>query len=831
MDARPTPAIDREQQLDEAVACYLQAVADGQAPDRQEYLARHPDLAPELASYLSTRDRVDRWAASFRMAAQSMTATQADTAIIGTTHLPQPEPPSCVGNYEIHGEIARGGMGVVYKARQKRAGRWVALKMIHTGAWVSQTDVQRFRNEAEIIGRLDHPHIVPIYDVGECDGRLFFSMKLLEGGSLAQQVESGAWPVTSPDVNRRAARLMAAVAGAVHHAHQRGVLHRDLKPSNILLERQAAGVSPPVPYITDFGLARCLEIDSSLTQTGELVGTPSYMSPEQSRGRQREVTTSCDVYALGAVLYTLLAGRAPFRGETVLETLEMVKDREPAQPRTFNKLIHRDLETICLKAMAKSPSRRYATAGGLADDLRCWLQGEPIHARPVGAVERMAKWVRRHAAITALAASVLLVAALGLAGIVWKYLDAEEQKGIAQGKEQLAEQEADKATKARDFLLRILRISETDSLGGNITSRQVLADVEQRIPIEFADQPELRAELEKAIGEVKRRIARQAPQAMILEVRGTVQLRSAAGVPKAVVPQALLNLDDRLTLSADAQVQLVFVSDFHKERLKPGREVTINWTGCDPADSILERDDSVLMPFVRLPKATFYMGWDGTNKGVPMELTEDFELAVHDVTQGQWQAVMGHNPSWHSRGGGRRDNVRDVSDEELRLFPVEWVTWEDTQRFLQKLNERESDRGYVYRLPTEAEWEYACREGATSEEKCSYQFYIGQPSNDPTVAQTSFIGNAPWIEPPKGKYLGRPTRVGAYPPNRLGLYDLHGNVWQWCVGSAPGAKDRVIRGGCFNSPSIHYWQAVYRPDSAPVCDYDIGVRLVRVPVR
>ena len=182
---------------------------------------------------------------------------------------------------------------------------------------------------------------------------------------------------------------------------------------------------------------------------------------------------------------------------------------------------------------------------------------------------------------------------------------------------------------------------------------------------------------------------------MILEVRGTVQLQSAAGENKAAVPQALVNLDDRLTLSADGQVQLVFLSDFHKERLKPGRAATVDWKGCEPADAVLERDDSILMTFVRLPKGTFYMGWDGTKKGVKTEIAEDFEIAVHDVTQGQWQAVMGENPSWFKRDGGGSGYIRDVSDEELKLFPVEQVSWDDAQAFIRKLNEKE--RGSEWR--------------------------------------------------------------------------------------------------------------------------------------
>src|SRR5262249_34384097 len=237
----------------------------------------------------------------------------------------------------------------------------------------------------------------------------------------------------------------------------------------------------------------------------------------------------------------------------------------------------------------------------------------------------------------------------------------------------------------------------------------------------------------------------------------------------------------------------------HKERVKPGREVTIDFKGCEPADAVLGRDDSILMTFVRLPKGTFYMGWAGKKGSAKKtEIKEDFEIAVHDVTQGQWQAVMDNNPSCCSRTGQSRHAVVDVSDEELKLFPVEFVSWDDAQEFVKKLNEKERGRGYLYRLPTEAEWEYACRGGATSEEECSHHFYLDKPTNDLSSEQANSDGTAPAGKAPEGKYLERTTRVGAYPPNKLGLCDMHGNVWQWCGDVFPGPL-RVYRGGGWSS--------------------------------
>jgi formylglycine-generating enzyme required for sulfatase activity len=310
-----------------------------------------------------------------------------------------------------------------------------------------------------------------------------------------------------------------------------------------------------------------------------------------------------------------------------------------------------------------------------------------------------------------------------------------------------------------------------------------------------------------------------------------VQLQSPAGAQQPAVPQALVHLGDRLSLPADAQVQLVFLSDLHKERPKPGREVTIDYQGCEPADTLLERDGSVLMTFVRLPKGRFYMGWDGVHKGVETEIKEDFEIAVHDVTQGQWQAVMGNNPSSFSRKGNRSHVVVHISDEELKLFPVENVTWNDARAFVEKLNEKERGRGYVYRLPTAAEWEYACRGGATSEEECSYHFYFDKPTNDLSSQQANFNGNFPLGTGPKGKYLQRPTRVGAYLPNKLGLYDMHGNVWQWCADVLPGTSDRLDRGGGWYDQGFAC-QAALRDEHPPAyLSPARGLRLVRVPDR
>jgi formylglycine-generating enzyme required for sulfatase activity/tRNA A-37 threonylcarbamoyl transferase component Bud32 len=742
-----------------------------------------------------------------------------------------------VPGYEVLEKLGQGGMGVVYRARHLALGRVVALKMIRSAEHASSEEMARFLAEARAVAALSHPNIVPVYEIGQDGGLPWFTMEYVEGGSLGQLVKDGPLPA------REAARLVEQIARGVACAHAAGIVHRDLKPENVLLAGSGVASAPRAstpgadatgltPKITDFGLARRLESDHALTRTGAVLGTPAYMAPEQASGKGKGAGPAADVWAVGAVLYRVLTGRPPFLAATDFDTLIQVIDSEPVAPRQLNPVVPRDLETICLKCLQKGPAKRYASAEDLADDLRRFLAGEPIRARPVGAVERTAKWVRRNRVVTALAAAVLLVTLVGVAGVVWKYLDAERQKGIALENEEAAQKEAARANKAREFLVSIFKKAETDVKGGNVTVRELLAEAETDIPGKFADQPELRGELVKAIGEVKRGIARRTPQAMILEVRGKVTLHSHKGDEKRAVPQALVNLDDRLTLSPDAEVQLVFLADLHKERLRPGAEVTVDFKGCKPADAVRQRDNSVLMTFVRLPKGTFYMGWNGKPslaKKTPIK--EDFEIAVHTVTQGQWEAVMGrgNNPSSHSRKGNYRRDVIDISDEELKLFPVENVSWDDAQAFIKKLNEKERVHGYLYRLPTEAEWEYACRYGATSEEECSYHFYFDRPTNDLSSKQANFNGNYPFGKGEKGPYLQRPARVGAYPPNKLGLCDMHGNVWQWT--SSSEGSFRVFRGGCWYGNGLNC-QAAYRDGNAPaIRSSQFGFRLARVPVR
>ena len=371
MSDSTNPDDPRRQQLDEVIGAFLVALDAGQNPDPQEWLARHPDLSPELAEFFGDRERMDELFEPLKAgpaeqagdATDPVTTTQGGSAGSssrttpdrtelapgepGDGSLSEPLPRGArvryFGDYELQKVLGEGGMGIVYKARQISLNRPVALKMIKATRFASDDDLRRFHNEAQAVARLDHPNIVPIFEVGQFEDQHYFNMKLIGGESLDKRQNDY---VAHP---RLAAQLLAVAAGAIHHAHQRGILHRDLKPANVLVDAEGQ------PHITDFGLAKRVEGDSELTQSGAILGTPAYMAPEQTSGKRGTVTTSTDVYGLGAILYALLTGRAPFGGTAVLDTLEQVRVRLPDSPRKLNPQVPRDLEVICLKCMEKEP--------------------------------------------------------------------------------------------------------------------------------------------------------------------------------------------------------------------------------------------------------------------------------------------------------------------------------------------------------------------------------------------------------------------------------------------------------------------------------------------
>jgi serine/threonine-protein kinase len=364
----------------------------GERPDPRDYAASFPHLADRLRLQLEVHRALSSHDAGWFEWPRPVDA-------------PPPREPRVPG-YQILGQIGRGGMGVVYQARQFKPNRLVALKMVVDGRFASERDLIRFANEAEIVAALEHPNIVPVLEVGQHEGLHYFSMPLLTGGSLATSL-----PKPASDL-QAAVRLVADVAAAVHHAHERGILHRDLKPANILLDDEGR------PHVTDFGLGKRVRDGHGLTEPGAIMGSPGYMAPEQATGDPAAVTTASDVYGLGAILYALLTGRAPFEGDSAYETIARLREQPPEPPSRINRSVPRPLEQVCLVCLEKDPARRYPTASALAADLRRWLAGDPVMAQREPISERARRWVRRRRTALAAAAAALLFATAGLAVVL-----------------------------------------------------------------------------------------------------------------------------------------------------------------------------------------------------------------------------------------------------------------------------------------------------------------------------------------------------------------------------------------------------------------------------
>ena len=400
----------------------------GAAPSPHETLTQFPQWRARLERLLKLHDAF-RHEAESAMNGASDTLTRLDSTSDG-----QPERITDsngvlrqrIGRYELLEEINRGGMGIVYKARQIGLNRIVAIKSIRS-ADASEAERSRFRLEAESAAKLHHPNMVQVYDVGQHNGVDFISMEFVAGGSLDNRLHNETFSIHAT------AKLIATVAEAIHFAHQRGIVHRDLKPGNILLDND-------VPKIGDFGLAKWMESLDAQTQTGAVLGTPSYMSPEQSEGKLDEIKPPTDIYALGAILYEMLTGQPPFVGETPLETIDLIRHREPDPPSSLAPNLPGDLETICLKCLSKEPTRRYESAQELADDLNRFLDHQPIRARRVGLVERSWRWARRRPAISGLAATLLLVTLVGVIVVAWQQRQVGELSKSADATKKKAEE-------------------------------------------------------------------------------------------------------------------------------------------------------------------------------------------------------------------------------------------------------------------------------------------------------------------------------------------------------------------------------------------------------
>ncbi len=466
----PGLANDPEAALELVYGEYVLREELGQTPALTEYTQRFPQYAARLQQQVELhRALADGDETGFR-------APQLSSSLTLAPRTAGPAGPPRVAGYEILEELGRGGMGVVYKARHLQLKRLVALKMILAGGHAGVEQLARFRSEAEAVARLQHPQIVQIYEVGEQEGRPYIALEFLDGGSLADKLTG------TPLPPREAAQLVQTLARAVQAAHQQNIIHRDLKPANILLRRKSATCSEvgfriaDFDYkVTDFGLAKQTDSLNGQTQEGAVVGTPSYMAPEQAAGKIKEVGPAADIYALGSILYETLTGRPPFRATTALDTLFQVVSEEPVPPSRLQPRVPRDLETICLKCLRKDPGKRYASALELAEDLRRFEANEPIRARPAGKLERTVKWARRHPGVALLTTLLVVVFTAAFLLVTWEWREAAragEADREAKIKADLAAQEAGKRADAEKVAVEKALLAARESARREEVERQ-----------------------------------------------------------------------------------------------------------------------------------------------------------------------------------------------------------------------------------------------------------------------------------------------------------------------------------------------------------------------
>ncbi len=535
----------RSRRIDAAIAEYLESIESGTPFDRAAFLARHPDLADEL----------DQFITDYR--ALEPAARRPDLIPAPTLTAPRR-----VGDYELLEEIGRGGMGVVYRARQISLDRIVAVKMILSGRLASQAEVARFYAEAHAAATLDHPNIVPVFEVGRLDGQHFFSMGYVAGHTLSDQLLDG------PFKPREAAAVMRDVAAAVDFAHRKGIIHRDIKPANVLIDADRR------VRITDFGLASSSAADSHLTVTGQMLGSPNFMSPEQVSGRKAEIGPVADVYSLGATLYALLTGRPPFQAASTVEVLKQVIEKDPVPLRQLDASLPRDLETITLKCLEKDRARRYPTAVALANDLQRFLDGRPVTAVAPSKLYDLGKFARRNKPLVTAAVAVVAALAGGVTMLSIGLSRARSESRRANDALLQAQQINDFLT---DLLTRASPLYDGTDTGHDATIREALDTAARQIDRSFADQPKIEMALRETMGSVYEALGLKADArkhyARSVELSRTLGVDSEPGGLRRQV--AFMRMLPSVESAAAAIPQAQALADECMRRLGPDDPVTI----------------------------------------------------------------------------------------------------------------------------------------------------------------------------------------------------------------------------------------------------------------
>jgi formylglycine-generating enzyme required for sulfatase activity len=791
--------------------------------------------------------------------------------------------PAVIGRYQVRAKLGSGAFGTVYRAYDPQLDRDIALKILHPNALDSPKAVERFQREARTAAKMHHPHIVPVHDAGQHGEQHFITSALIPGRTLALAIPDGG---LDP---RRAAGLAQQLAEALGYAHKQGVLHRDVKPGNIMMDDQ------DTLYLMDFGLAGWTQQASArLTRPGGVLGTPAYMAPEQARGDLEQVGPAADLYSAGVVLYEMLTGRVPFEGP--IETaIYHVLHTPPPPPSHFRPGLDPALEGICLRALAKKPEERFASGQEMAAALQAWLQGQGTPPRRtenlprpggqavlstlrearqtlptqrdgggsvadsggVGPPAAGAAHSRRGGQSWLLPAGVAVLL-IGLAGLLYYLFIAKRQPGPPDSEKAEIRTPAD--------ALNVLKTDDT-------SARNLAIVFLLRIEPAGAEQAEIARQLallqaRGGVPDVERALIRWATPE---QVPVLLVLWNQQGAPRAELRQTFVKLKDpRGAVAVAGQLKDVTERDKALAALREmGPEVA------RPALVALEKDpDPGVSPIIRkqlkewnvqpdpnvggkldvwdtskpgalstntlgikfafVPRGRFWMGGtDGHAGNMEVTIPHDFFLGVYEVTQEQWHAVMGENPSHFSRNGVSKDRVKEISDEDLAHFPVENVSSEMVQEFLDKLNAKEKGEGWVYRLPTMAEWEYACRGAPTSKQECSYCFYFDKPTNNLSFDDANFNVEQPFGNGKKGKYLGRTMKVGSYKPNRLGLYDMHGNVAEMCHELHEAGMSRYTQGGDYAWGGFACQAGRSKGLTGHPLDRrsSVGLRLARVPVK
>jgi serine/threonine protein kinase/formylglycine-generating enzyme required for sulfatase activity/Leucine-rich repeat (LRR) protein len=851
----------KDPRVEAALRDYLEGVDRGEAVDLEEFLSRHAEIADQLRSFIAAEDEVRKLAGAGTPLDLARDSTKSFVGHGQETIAPQSAAQRAAetGGTELTGQfdryriiraLGKGAMGAVYLAEDTQLERSVAIKTPHFAESQTEESLERFYREARAAATLRHANICPVHDVGQIDGKHYISMAYIEGRPLSAFVR--------PDKQQTERQILIVVrklALALQEAHDHGVVHRDLKPANIMVDKKGE------PIIMDFGLAQQTrrEGDVRLTQTGNILGTPAYMSPEQVGGEPEKVGFPTDQYSLGVILYELLTGQLPFRGSAIA-VMGQILTKEVPPPSQLRSALDPRIEAVCLKMMAKNPSQRLASLKLVADELATLLKNPAAKPRPQDTGSQAARATQSPSAssdrlkadlgasqaLKSLKPMTLKEADLAsLEELARKCLGRRDYEQVIQVIERIPEERRNAGlvallenarAKADEITFLICDIDEAERLNDAPTA---LKKAEALLKVKPGHHRALQVQ-EKYSGYGEGRTARIGPLG-----RFTQPWNKGGWIPRklvafglaafAVMACVIVIYVHKTTIVIDTQDPNVVVSvkgtkveitgSTTKVVQEPPSAPRPRNTGPPPATF----KNSLGMEFVLVPKGKSWLGGGGGRPGdKELAIDQDFHLGKYEVTQGEWATVTGRNRGFFRRG---KSEVENVSDAELTRFPVEHVSWVDTQDFLERLNKEAKETGWIYRLPKEAEWEYACRGGPLSDKvESAYYFYFDKPTNELLPEQANFKS---------GNGLNRTCKVGSYQPNRLGLYDMHGNVWEWCDDAdqriQDGAHLRAMRGGGWYNPSKSCEAASrdVRPPWVPRHfrnDHGIGLRVARVPV-